>query len=155
MSEPRVIPELAMLKDLIGEKLGPSDWIEITQERINLFAEATDDRQWIHTDPERAKRESPFGTTVAHGYLTMSMAPALFEHILKVPAASFLVNPGVERVRLRAPIRCGDRIRMHITLKKLRELPGGALRATFYMQFEIEGQKRSPAFGDVLLVFYP
>jgi acyl dehydratase len=155
MADPLVLPKLEMLKDLAGEKLGVSDWVDITQERIDRFADATDDHQWIHTDPERAKRDSPFGGTIAHGYLTMSMAPALFHQILLIPSATFLVNPGVERVRLRAPVRCGDRIRMHATLKKVRELPGGALRATLYVQFETEGQKRSPAFGDVLIVFYP
>jgi acyl dehydratase len=106
-------------------------------------------------DPERAKRESPFGTTIAHGHLTLSLAPAFLAEIIEVKGTRMLVNPGVERMRFRMPVRCGDRIRMRAELKKLRELPGGALRGTIAISFEIEGQKRPAAFGDVSVVYYP
>lgn len=151
----RVIPDIQSLKTLVGTELGISDWLRITQERIDLFAEATGDRQWIHVDPERAKRESPFGTTIAHGHLTLSLAPALLAEIIEVKGTGMLVNPGVERMRFRAPVRCGDRIRMRAALKKLRELPGGALRGTIHISFEIEGQSRPAAFGDASVVYYP
>jgi acyl dehydratase len=155
MAEPLVIPEVKALRDWVGKKLGTSDWLEITQERIDRFAEATGDAQWIHVDPERAKRESPFGTTVAHGYLTLALAPYLFGQIVDVKGARLTVNPGVEHMRLRAPVRCGDRLRLHATLKDVREIPGGALRVTITLHFEIEGQSRPAAFGDAALVYYP
>lgn len=152
---PRVIEDLEALKPLVGTDLGVSDWLEITQERIDLFARATGDAQWIHTDPERAARESPFGTTVAHGHLTLSLAPTLLAQIVRFDAARMMVNPGLERMRLRAPVRCGDRIRMRAHLKKVRELKGGAIRATITIHFEIEGEDKPAAFGDALLVLYP
>jgi acyl dehydratase len=127
----------------------------ITQERIDLFAEATGDHQWIHVDAERARRESPFGTTIAHGHLTLSLAPTLLAQVLEVKGARLLVNPGVERMRFRAPVRCGDRIRMRATLRKLRELRGGALHATLRITFEVEGTDKPAAFGDALVVYYP
>lgn len=155
MADPLVLPDPNGLRDWVGKKLGSSDWLEITQRRIDLFAEATGDTQWIHVDPERARRESPFGTTIAHGYLTLSLAPFLFDQIVRVKGARLIVNPGVEHMRLRAPVRCGDRLRLHATLKGVREIPGGALRATITMQYEIEGQDRMAAFGDAALVYYP
>ena len=147
------LPNLAVLRDHVGEKLGTSDWIEITQQRIDLFAEATGDHQWIHVDAERARRESPFGTTIAHGHLTLSLAPMLLTQILAVENVRLIVNPGIEHIRLRSPVRCGDKIRMHATLKELRNVPGG-VRATMSVSFEIEGQRKPAAFGDMLLVYY-
>jgi acyl dehydratase len=150
-----VLPNIAALRDWVGKKLGASDWLEITQKRIDLFAEATGDYQWIHVDPERAQRESPFGTTIAHGHLTLSLSPVLLTQILEVQNTRMIVNPGVEHVRLRSPVRCGDKIRLHATLKDLRDLPGDAVRATISISFEIEGQKKPAAFGDALLVYFP
>lgn len=150
-----VIPDVRSLHGWVGKKLGSSDWLEISQQRIDLFAEATGDKQWIHVDPERAKRDSPFGGTIAHGHLTLSLAPYFFGQILEVKGVRMVVNPGIEHMRLRAPVRAGDRVRMHATLKDLRDLPGGALRATLALQFEVEGQSRPAAFGDAALVYYP
>jgi acyl dehydratase len=155
MAEPLVLPEPHALRAWVGKKLGTSDWLEIGQKRIDLFAEATGDKQWIHVDPERAKRESPFGTTIAHGHLTLSLAPFFFAQIVEVKGARMIVNPGIEHMRLRSPVRSGDRVRMHATLKDLRDLQGGALRATLTLQFEVEGQSRPVAFGDAALVYYP
>ena len=155
MASPMVLLDIASLREWIGKKLGVSDWLEITQKRIDLFAEATGDYQWIHVDPERAKRDSPFGTTIAHGHLTLSLSPVLLAQILEVRGARMIVNPGVDHIRLRAPVRCGDRIRMHATLKDLRDLPGGASRATITINFEIEGQRKPAAFGDAMLVYFP
>jgi acyl dehydratase len=155
MPDPLVLPDVSAIRDWVGKKLGTSDWLLMTQERIDLFAEATGDKQWIHVDPERAKRESPFGTTIAHGHLTLSLAPYLFSQIVQVKGARMMVNPGIEHMRLRAPVRCGDRLRLHATLKDLRDIPGGAIRATITMQFEVEGQSRMAAFGDAALVYYP
>ena len=155
MADPLVLTDARSLHGWVGKKLGSSDWLEIEQRRIDLFAEATGDRQWIHVDPERAKRESPFGGTIAHGHLTLSLAPFFFGQIVEVKDVRMIVNPGFDHMRLRAPVRAGDRVRMHATLKDLRDLPGGALRATLTLQFEIEGQSRPAAFGDAALVYYP
>jgi len=155
MAEPRVVADIEALKLLEGHELGVSDWLEITQERIDGFARATNDHQWIHTDPERAARESPFGTTIAHGHLTLSLAPFFLNQILRVASTGMIVNPVSERMRLRSPVRCGDRLRMRATLKHARSLPGGALRGTIHVRFEIEGQSKPAAFGDTLLVYYP
>jgi acyl dehydratase len=154
MAARTVTPDIASLVSLEGVELGPSEWIEISQRRIDAFADATGDNQWIHTDPERARRESPFGGTIAHGHLTLSLAPRLLRDILEVKGARFLVNPGIERVRLRAPVRAGDRVRMRATVTKVREIRGGAIRANLHLVFEIEGERRPAAFGDVLLVLY-
>ena len=141
------------LQASIGREVAVSPWHEVTQELINGFADLTGDRQWIHVDAERARRESPFGTTIAHGHLTLSLAPMLLTQILEVQSVRLIVNPGIEHIRLRSPVRCGDKIRMHVTLKELRNVPGG-VRATMSVSFEIEGQKKPAAFGDMLLVYY-
>lgn len=155
MAARTVVPDPASLQSLLGKELGPSDWLEISQERIDAFAAATGDDQWIHVDPERARRDSPFGGTVAHGHLTLSLAPRLLREILEIEGTRFMVNPGIEKVRLRSPVRAGDRIRMRGMVTKVREIKGGAVRATMHMVFEIEGERRPAAFGDVLLVVYP
>jgi acyl dehydratase len=148
------LSNITALRDWVGKKLGTSDWLEITQRRIDLFAEATGDYQWIHVDAERARRESPFGTTIAHGHLTLSLSPLLLAQIVEVRGVRLVVNPGIEHMRLRSPVRCGDKIRLHATLKDLRDVPGGGVRATVSVSFEIEGQKKPAAFGDALLVYY-
>jgi len=155
MAARTVVPEIASFKSLLGKELGPSDWFEISQERIDAFAAATGDDQWIHTDPERARRESPFGETIAHGHLTLSLAPRLLRDILEVKGTRLLINSGIERVRLRAPVHAGQRVRMNATVTKVREIKGDAVRASLHLVFEIEGEKRVAAFGDVLVVLYP
>ncbi|MEN8158675.1 MAG: MaoC family dehydratase [Myxococcota bacterium] len=154
MADPLVLPDPRSLRDWVGKKLGTSDWLEMSQRRIDLFAEATGDDQWIHVNPERAARESPFGGTVAHGHLTLSLAPYFFRQIVEVKGVRMVVNPGIEHMRLRSPVRAGDRVRMHATLKALRDIPGGGLRAMLTVSFEVEGQKRPAAFGDAALVYY-
>jgi acyl dehydratase len=154
MAARTVVRDLASLGPLVGKELGTSDWVEISQERIDAFAAVTGDDQWIHTDPERARRESPFGGTIAHGHLTLSLAARLLRDVLEVKGARFMVNPGVEKVRLRSPVHAGDRVRLRATVKNVREIRGGAVRASLHMVIDIEGQKRPAAFGDVLLVFY-
>lgn len=155
MAAQTVAPDIASLEALVGKELGASGWLEITQERVDAFAEATGDRQWIHVDPERARRESPFGGTIAHGHLTLSLAPTLFAEILEVQGVGFMVNPGVERMRLRAPVRVGSRVRMRANLTHFRALRGGGARVTIRLHFEVEGEKRPVAFGDCFVVYYP
>jgi len=155
MAEPLVLQGIESLTPLVGTELGVSDWLRIEQDRIDKFAEATNDHQWIHVDPERARRESPFGTTIAHGHLILSLAPYFFGQILRIESARMIVNPGNERMRIRTAVRCGDRVRMRASLKHLRMIPGGAARGTLHITFEVEGQRKPAAFGDALLVYYP
>ena len=124
-----VIPDISSLKDYLGHAFEPSEWVLIDQARIDLFAEATGDRQWIHCDPERARRESPFGTTIAHGNLTLSLAPMLLQQSVEVKGVRLLVNPGIEHARLRvAGPRSGSRVRMRgeLTARARAEGRGGA-----------------------------
>ena len=145
---------LSGLNDYIGRECGISQWITIDQTRINAFAEATEDRQWIHLDPDRAARESPFKTTVAHGFLIVSLAPMLFEQMLKIEEVRFMVNRGFDQLRLREPVPCGSRIRMRGTLRDLRPLRNESKRAVFHIIFEIEGISRPAAQGDFVVLYY-
>ena len=102
---------LEEIKALAGRDLGPGEWLEITQERVNAFADATDDHQWIHVDPERAK-DGPFGTTIAHGYLTLSLIIPLFSRLLEIKGVRMSINYGLDRVRFPSPVKVGSRIRL-------------------------------------------
>jgi acyl dehydratase len=149
------IPDIASLKDFVGREFEPSDWVLVDQARIDAFAEATGDRQWIHCDPERARRESPFGGTIAHGHLTLSLAPMLLQQSIEVKGVRLMVNPGIEHVRLRSPVPSGTRVRMRGSLTHVRDLRGGAARATYRCFIEVEGEERPAAFGDFHVVYYP
>ncbi|GLW67095.1 MaoC family dehydratase [Actinomadura rubrobrunea] len=109
---------------LAGADLGRTDWMEITQERVNVFADATDDHQWIHVDAERAAR-GPFGGTIAHGYLTLSLLIPLFSELLEISGVAMSVNYGLNKVRFPAPVPVGARIRLHGVVADAREIPGG------------------------------
>jgi len=126
------------VQGLVGQHLGHSDWVEITQERVNQFAEATGDHQWIHVDPERAKRESPFGGPVAHGYLTLSLLPMLMPQILEVTGFRMGVNYGVDKVRFPSPVPVGSRVRADATLDSVQPIEGG-LHMVVTVTVEIEG----------------
>jgi len=128
------------LRAAVGTHLGFSDWMEITQERIDLFAEATGDRQWIHVDPERAK-SGPFGTTIAHGYLTLSITNLFLPQLLRVPAAKLGINYGANKVRFPAPVPVGSRIRMGSEIIDVQDVPGG-LQVTARNTVEIDGHDK-------------
>src|SRR6266567_2369088 len=114
---PLVIPSLDSLKELVGQEIGSSEWLAITQDRIQRFAEATEDRQWIHLDRKRAERESPYGTTIAHGFLTLSLISCLEKKAIELPTGvRIAVNYGLNRVRFPAPVRVDSRIRARFTL---------------------------------------
>jgi acyl dehydratase len=129
---------LAELPSLKGRELGTSDWFEVTQDRVNLFAEATGDHQWIHVDVERAKKESPYGGPIGHGYLTLSMLIPMWSQVLAVPDAKMGVNYGLNKVRFPAPVPVGSRIRLTATLTDVEEVKGG-LQATVTAVIEREG----------------
>jgi acyl dehydratase len=116
---------LADLPSLKGKELGTSEWIEVTQDRVNTFADATDDHQWIHVDIERAKRESPFGGPIGHGFLTLSLLIPMWSQVLTVTDATMGVNYGLNKVRFPAPVPVGSKIRLTATLTDVVEVPGG------------------------------
>jgi acyl dehydratase len=133
-------PHLADLAALVGQPLGSSDWVHIDQERINRFAEATGDHQWIHVDIERA-RAGPFGAPIAHGFLTLSLLPMLFESGFAVADVKMGVNYGMNRVRFINPVKVGSRLRAHFKLLSYEPLEGGA-QLTVEATIEIEGQAK-------------
>jgi acyl dehydratase len=135
-----------------GTDLGTSDWVRIDQDRIDRFAEATGDHQWIHVDPQRAK-ETPFGGTIAHGYYTLSLAPKLTEEVLKMEGFAFAVNYGLNKVRFPAPLPVGDRVRVHAKLKALEDVPGGA-QMTTELTFEREGGDKPVCVAETLARVY-
>ena len=129
--------DLAGLKAAVGTEIGVSDWIPITQERIDRFAEATGDHQWIHTDPERAAK-GPFGTTIAHGYLTLSLLPVIGEGMLVVEGVTMGVNYGTNKVRFPAPVPVGSRVRGRVSLSDVSDVEGGVQIVTV-VTVEVEG----------------
>jgi len=142
------------LKASVGKELGVSDWLEITQERINLFAEATGDRQWIHVDPERAK-DGPFGACIAHGYLTQSLVNLFLPQIVEVQGISMGVNYGADKLRFPAPVPVGSRVRGSALLLSAEDAKGGAVQATIRVSVEIEGSGRPGCVIDTISRYFP
>src|SRR5437016_4870765 len=120
MAEPRVFASVDELREAVGEELGPSDWLEIDQKRIDLFADATGDHQWIHVDPEKAAA-GPFGTTIAHGYLTLSLLPQMWKTIYRVDGVKLGVNYGLNKVRFPSPVPVGSRVRCTSAVASIEE----------------------------------
>jgi acyl dehydratase len=141
------------LLQAVGKPLGHSDWLEITQERINLFAEATGDHQWIHVDPERAKT-GPFGKCIAHGYLTQSLVNFFLPQIVEVRGISMGVNYGADKVRFPAPVPVGSRVRGSAELLKAEPVKGG-IQSTVRVTVEIEGSERPGCVIDTISRYYP
>ncbi|WP_143962739.1 MaoC family dehydratase [Litoribacter populi] len=136
----------------VGKELGVSGYHTITQEQVNLFADATMDHQWIHTDPERAKAEGAFGGPIAHGYLTLSIVPYLWEQVVKVNNLKMMVNYGIENLRFAQPVLVGDEVRLNATLANITNLRG-TIKTEMKVKLEIKGQKK-PAFTATLVFLY-
>ena len=142
------------LKEFVGKEIAASDWMVVTQERITAFAEATEDRQWIHLDAERAKRESPFGATIAHGFLTLSLLSHLLKMAIEVRSAARLtVNYGLNRVRFPSPVRAGSRVRGRFTLLGWKE-SSDAQEAIFACTVESEGSDKPCCVAEWILRYY-
>ena len=137
----------------LGKKLGVSDYVDIPQKRINLFADATLDHQWIHVDTERAKIESPFKTTIAHGYLTLSMLPYLWEQIIEVNNIKMLINYGIDKMKLGQPVLSGQRIRLVADLHNIQNLRG-VCKTEIKFSIEIEGEKKKALEGIAVFLYY-
>jgi acyl dehydratase len=140
------------LKAHVGEHLGHSEWRQVTQEQVNLFADATGDHQWIHVDVERAKA-GPFGTPIAHGYLTLSLLPALMPEIVQVTDVAMAVNYGLNRLRFPGPVPVGSNIRAGATLDDVEDVAGGA-QVTLGVTFEVEGVSKPVCVAEVLFRYY-
>ncbi len=149
-----LIPDLKRIGEFVGVPLGTSEWILISQERIDTFAAATGDLQWIHCDVERARRESPFETTIAHGYLTIALIPVLLSQIVIVAGAKTVINAGTEKVKLAAPVPSGSRLRMSAAIEHARRMPGGGVRVTYAVRFELEGQAKAPCIAKIHCVYF-
>ena len=132
-----IINSFEDFQDYIGKELGVSDYHQVTQEQINLFADATIDHQWIHTDPEKAKAEGAFGGTIAHGYLTLSLVPFLWNQIVQVNNLKMMVNYGIESLRFANPVKVNDEIRMHATLANISDLRG-TIKTEMKVKIEIK-----------------
>ncbi len=144
---------LAELPGLTGKELGTSEWIEVTQERVNLFAEATGDHQWIHVDVARATAESPFGGPIAHGYLTLSLLIPMWSEVLVVTDAKMAVNYGLNKVRFPSPVPVGTRLRLTATLKDVEQVTGG-LQLTVAAVIEAEGIAKPVCIAEPVFRFY-
>ena len=142
---------LATIGDFVGRELGVSDWVTVDQQRIDEFAACTGDKQWIHVDVERARRESPFGTTIAHGYLTLSLLPVMQHSVGTLPeGVTAALNYGADRVRFITPVKAGARVRDHITLVAVEDKGGGRLLLTSRHTVEIEGEEKPALVADTL-----
>ena len=144
---------MAELPGLTGTELGSSDWFEITQDAVNLFAEATGDHQWIHVDVERAKKESPFGGPIAHGYLTLSLLAPMSSQVLAVTDTVMGVNYGLNKVRFPSPVPVGSKVRLPATLKQVEEVAGG-LQVTMSAVIEREGGDKPVCIAEPVFRYY-
>ena len=150
---PTEIESVAGLKEFVGREVGVSGWVEVSQGRIDGFAEATGDRQWIHTDPERAARESPFGTTIAHGFLTLSLLSELGQTAVAVSGVRMGINYGLNRVRFVSPVPAGSRVRGRFTLAALEEIEGG-VQVMWKVTVEREGGDKPCCAAEWLVRYY-
>jgi acyl dehydratase len=144
----RTINGVDELKSLVGEHLGTSDWLEVTQERIDQFADATGDHQWIHVDPERAK-DGPFGTTIAHGYLTISLAPALLPQVVQVKGFKMALNYGLNKLRFPSPVPVNSRVRVSAVLQSVEDVAGG-VQLVYGLTFELDGSEKPACVAEVV-----
>ena len=146
--------DLAHLGDAAGLEVGVSDWLVVAQDRIDAFADATDDHQWIHVDPERARTGTPFGATIAHGFLTLSLVSALVRDAVTVEGARMALNYGLNRVRFVSPVPSGSRIRARVTLAKVDAM-ADSIQATWNVTIERDGGDKPAVFAEWIVRYYP
>lgn len=149
-----ILDSIRGLKDHEGREIATTDWLVVTQERIREFAEATGDHQWIHVDPERAQHESPYGTTIAHGFLTLSLMSHFLKEAVPLPAdVRRTINYGLNRVRFPAPVRTGEKIRARIRLQSCAEIPG-SIKAVFEFTMETPGAEKPCCIAEWILRYF-
>jgi acyl dehydratase len=149
---PRVIASLEDLRACLGTHLGVSDWMTVDQARINRFAEVTRDQQWIHVDPELAE-DGPFGATVAHGLLTLSLCSSLLWEVAVVEGMGAAINYGLNKVRFPAPLLVGSRLRMHVSVSEVTDIPRG-VEVVYHLTYETQGQVKPPCVADLVFRYY-
>jgi len=150
----RVFKDFDAIKAAVGTEVGVSNWIEVTQERIEQFAQATGDNQWIHLDVERAERELPMGTTIAHGLLTLSFAPVFIRDVMGLEGLKNSLNYGANRVRYLAPVPAGSRLRGRTSIVAAEDAPPDGLRVSYGVTIEIENRERPACVAEVIAVHY-
>ncbi len=150
---PTIADSLAALTSLGGADLGRTEWREITQDRVNTFADATDDHQWIHTDPEKAK-DGPFGGAIAHGYLTLSLIIPLFGELLSITGTRMSVNYGLDKVRFPSPVPVGARIRLHGVVGTVEEVKGNGVQMPITFTVEVEGSPKPACVAEAVYRHY-
>lgn len=151
----RTIDNVKALSGLVGAELGVSEWVTIDQARIDRFAEATGDHQWIHVDVERAKRESPFATTIAHGYLTLSLVPMFLERIFRIEKVGAALNYGCNLVRFPSPVPVNSRVRGRAHLIEAAPTEKGAVKAVIGVTVEIDDSDKPACVAEIVVLFFP
>lgn len=149
----RTLTSIEELESLVGQHLGTSDWVEITQERIDQFADATGDHQWIHVDAERAKA-GPFGKTIAHGYLTLSLLPLFYQSIYSMDGVKMGINYGANKIRFLNPVPVGSRLRGSVDVGEVKRLPNNGAQVTWNVTVELEGADKPACYAEAMSVFY-
>lgn len=147
------VVNLAQLGELVGQEVATSDWLVVTQDRINAFADATDDHQWIHVDAQRAKTDTPFGTTIAHGFLTLSLLSPLMRDAVRVDGLRMTINYGLNRVRFVSPVPCGSRIRARVALGKVEDV-SDSTQATWNITIERERSDKPSMIAEWIVRYY-
>ena len=142
------------LRAAVGTEIGVSEWIEITQQRINQFAEATCDEQWIHVDQDRARQELPGGKTIAHGLLSLSLAPMFIRSVMGLKGLRNTLNYGADRIRYLSPVPAGSRLRGHITIAEVEDVPPDGLRVNYHMVIEIDGGQRPACVAELIALHF-
>jgi acyl dehydratase len=151
---PLAIENLQSLRAFVGREIGLTDWLTLTQERIQQFAEATEDRQWIHVDRERAQKESPYGATIAHGFLTLSLLSHFLKQAIEIRSGVRMgINYGLNRVRFPAAVRAGSRVRAHVSLQSLKEV-SDCMEALFSISVECEGAEKPCCVAEWIVRYY-
>ena len=150
---PTTFHTLDELRGATGRHLGWTEWVDITQDRVDRFADATGDHQWIHVDVERATAESPFGGPIAHGYLTLSMGPRLVPQVVRVDGITMAVNYGCDKVRFPSPVPVGSKVRVGVELVNVDDVKGG-VQVTMRFTFEVEGAEKPACVADNLFRYY-
>jgi len=150
----RRFSDFSEFKAAVGTEIGASEWVEITQDRINRFAEATCDEQWIHVDHDRAKDELPGGKTIAHGLLSLSLAPMFIRSVIDLNGLRNTLNYGADRIRYLSPVPAGSRIRGRTSIAKAEDVPPDGLRVNYRMVIEIEGSERPACVAELIALHY-
>lgn len=150
----RIFSDFNEIKSSIGTEIGVSDWVEVSQDRINQFAAATCDEQWIHVDQERAKKELPGGTTIAHGLLSLALAPLFIRSVIGLKGLRNTLNYGADRIRYLAPVPAGSKLRGRVTVAKAEDVPADGLRVSYHLVIEIEGANKPACVAELIALHY-